>query len=409
MKAKWKKLLPLLLLPFCLTGCLGADAEIYGQETVLDYVDTVCDEPYRLTGQQLVEQTPDRMEYTFKTSDRDLTFTADSYLEPVTIDGSVFSYTREISCDYVNAVHDLYRDDIKKILEENPRYLPEHGWFYLLSFNDINSIVYSVLDADKVWQQELAFHDQAWLKKNSVTYIHLVYHTSQEEADAHSDWVNLTDISVTGSNTFENLYDKISNAYIQKAVDKEITDPSIPEHLLYDSDHHVSTLTSITLNGSEMLYDNEENPASSYGLTTEDYKTVWWSEGEDSHMILSDIGMITDNMSYPLIIREYVDQMGGEYSVKVTEDQYESRWTIGQSTWVMDVTYTDKGKIQKFGLTRNGEPIRVDILTSDDDPHVTATFVVGMKVSDFSKMLGMTYTINEAERTLVFTSGGDAS
>lgn len=399
-----RKIFPLLLLSTCLTGCLGADAEIYGKKEVLNYVDTVCDEPYRLKGQRLVEQTPDRMEYTFEVTDRDLTFTADSYLSPITIDASTIGYSREISCNYVNTVQDQYREELKNVLKENPHYLPEYGWIYLLSFDDIDEAVKTVLEGDKVWQKELAYHNEEWLKKHSITQIHFVYHTSEEEAETHSDWINLTDVAVTGNNTYDDLYKKIADCYAQKVTDGDITDSLVPDN--YQEGRHVSTLTSIQLNGEEMMYDNEENPASSYGLTTEDYKTVWWNEEEDSYMILSDIGMIRDDMSYPLIIREYVDALGGDYSVKVKGDRYESQWTIGSNTYNMDVTYDD-GTIRKFRLTRNGKPVKIDILTYTDDPHVSATFVVGMRVSDFSKMLDMTYQIDETTRTLSFFSGGD--
>lgn len=404
MKKYWNRILPLLLFSTCLTGCLGADAEIYGKDEVLDYVAAVCDEPHILTDQDLVEQTPDRMEYIFEVTGRDLTFTADSYLEPITLDASTIGYSREISCNYVNAVHDLYRDELKQVLKENPHYLPEHGWIYLLSFDDINEVVETILEGDRIWQQELAYHDSTWLKENSITSIHLVYHTSEEEAKEHSNWVNLTDIGITGSHDYEELYEKIAKIYTQKVTDGKIIDPSVPE--TYQENQHVSTLTSIQLNGVEMEYDNDDNPASSYGLTTEDYKTVWWNEEENSYMILCDIGMIREDMSYPLIIREYVNAQGGEYSVKVTGDRYKSLWTVGTNTYCMDVTY-DEGEIQKFKLTQNGEPLGIEFLTYEDDPNVKATFVIGLKVSDFSQILNMTYHIDEATRTLSFSSGGD--
>ena len=92
------------------SGCLGRNAEVYGQRHVLDYVDSVCSEPYELLGRELIEEDPDNMEYYFRTLDRDLDFQANSYLSPVWIDATETSfYTREISCDYVQFTPVLVR------------------------------------------------------------------------------------------------------------------------------------------------------------------------------------------------------------------------------------------------------------------------------------------------------------
>ena len=61
MKTISKSLAFLLLtvfLFFCFTGCVGKDGEIYGQREVLEYVDSVCAEPYHLVERELVEEDP---------------------------------------------------------------------------------------------------------------------------------------------------------------------------------------------------------------------------------------------------------------------------------------------------------------------------------------------------------------
>ena len=132
------------------TGCTGKDGEIYGQRKVLEYVDSICTEPYHLVDRELIEESPDNMEYRFMTDNRELAFTANSRLVPITIDATQTSfYRREITCDYVNAVRGLYRDDIDAVLQENGQYLEEHGWIYLLSFSDIDQVVDTILTADQ--------------------------------------------------------------------------------------------------------------------------------------------------------------------------------------------------------------------------------------------------------------------
>ena len=86
MKTISKSLAFLLLtvfLFFCFTGCVGKDGEIYGQREVLEYVDSVCAEPYHLVERELVEEDPDNMEYRFMADNRELSFTADVYKRQV--------------------------------------------------------------------------------------------------------------------------------------------------------------------------------------------------------------------------------------------------------------------------------------------------------------------------------------
>ena len=57
----------------------------------------------------------------------------------------------------------------------------------------------------------------------------------------------------------------------------------------------------IELNGEEMLYDSNDNPYGQYGLTTDDYKYCWYSKEQESYMMVMDIGLVCDNMSFPMI------------------------------------------------------------------------------------------------------------
>ena len=94
-----------------LSGCLGQDASVYGKQKVLQYVDSVCPEPYQLEGSALIQEDPDNMEYYFRTDRRELEFKANSYLSPVWIDGTATSfYTREMSCGWAEQVGQLNRE-----------------------------------------------------------------------------------------------------------------------------------------------------------------------------------------------------------------------------------------------------------------------------------------------------------
>ncbi len=139
------------------------------------------------------------MEYRFRADNRELSFTANSRLVPVTIDATQTGfYRREITCDYVNAVHELYLDDIYEVLQENEGYLKEHGWIYLLSFSDIDRAVDTILAADQIYRRELEYNPQEFLSSYPAASVHVVWQRSKQEAEEHETWVNLTDIGVTG-------------------------------------------------------------------------------------------------------------------------------------------------------------------------------------------------------------------
>ncbi len=392
-----------LAFSFGLTGCLDKDSEIYGQQEVLEYVDTICEEPYHLVGSELVEESPDNMEYSFETDNRELTFQANSYLSPIYIDATQTGfYNREISCNYVNVVHDLYRDELQQVLRADSHYLEEYGWIYLLSFADIDRVIDTIMAADRVYRQELAYNSEEFLAEYPLSSVHLVWQRSDEEAWEHKTWVNITDVGINGQHDRDELYDRLANVYAQLCVDGEIEKSGdVPEQYL--ADKHVSLLTTIEVNGEEMLYDDNDNPYGPYGLTTDDYKYCWYSEEQESYMMVMDIGLVSDGMSFPLIIREYVRALGGTYQAaeeeskegsKEEEDIYRSSWAIGENTWTMEAEFADN-VILNLAIEKNGVPLDIPYVTSEEDYQVSATFCVGVTVENFCQLFDLRYTVDE--------------
>ena len=76
------------------TGCTGKDGEIYGQRKVLEYVDSICTEPYHLVDRELIEESPDNMEYSFMTDNRELAFPANSRHVPTPLHAPPNSLSR---------------------------------------------------------------------------------------------------------------------------------------------------------------------------------------------------------------------------------------------------------------------------------------------------------------------------
>ena len=391
------------LLVLELTACTTKNSKAYGKKQVLEYVDEICKEPYELIEKELIEESPDNMEYRFRTKNRELYFKANSYLAPVVIDAcETIFYRRHISCDYVNAVHDLYNDELNQVLAGDEHYLEEYGWIYVCSFSDLASVVKTVLAADEIYQKELAYNSPSFLEENALRSIHLVYQRSEEEAKMHETWTNMGDIAITGQNDPEELYNRLAGWYAQRYVDGEIEDGSdIPQRYL--EDRHRTSLTSIELNGEEMLYDSKENPYGPYLLSTDGYRRCWYSEKMNSYMLAADIGLTSYNMSFPLIIREYVLALGGKYSNDSEGENCRSSWEIGDDKWVMTAKFCDN-EILNLEIEKNGKPLEIHYVTSDEEWGVSATFCVGMTAEDFCRLFDLSYEIDEEKGIISFES-----
>lgn len=397
-------LLVIILTAVLLTGCLTKDSEIYGWDEVQEYIDSVCDEPYELTAKQLIEESPDNMEYTFHSKQRDLSFTANSYLSPIYFDATKTAfYNRSISCTYVSEVHGLYRQELDGVLNECPYYLPDRQWMYVTSFSELDQVIDCILKADNIYRPEVKYHD-SWdfLKKNPLTSIHLIWISGEENPQECRQWVNLTDLSVTGQNSREELKAKLGGIYAQKYVDKEINNgDDIPESFL--ESRHVSSLDHIYLNGKEMLYDRRDNPYNGYGLSTASFKKCWYNDKYDSYMMILDIGYLSDSTSIPLIIREYVYALGGNYEASAEGSHYLSRWSVGNDTWEMQTDYSDN-TISRIQITKNGKPLEIHFLTADEDSNVGATFCIGVTVQDFCRLFNLSCQALEEDGVMKFTS-----
>ena len=401
---RWKRIASLLLavlLAGSAVGCVGADGEIYGEKEVLEYVDTLCQEPYELLDSELIQQTPDNMEYHFRTTDRGLEFKANSYLSPIIIDASTTPfYTKEISCDYLWAVQELYYDEAAAKIAASSCCHPDTGWLYLTSFSQIDAVVDAILAADKVYLPEQEYNGLQFMRENPLMRVHLVWYPSQEAAQQNKTWVNITDLPVNGQNERQGLYDRIANLYAQLCVDKKIDDLQVPQNYL--AGKHRSWLDQIELDGAKMEYADQDNPYNPYGLTTDDYLYSWYNEEEKSYMMVSDIGFYSDGSSMPLIIREYVRALGGQYSLRAEEDRFFSSWTIGQNHWEMESVYEDG--IQSVTLTRNGKRIPLQYLTTEEDHNVKASFCIGLTADQFCSLFDLRYEVDEENGKILFFS-----
>ena len=335
----------------------------------------------------------------FRSRERDLTFTANSYLDNVTIDGgSTIFYSKEISCTYVSEVHELYRDRAVRILEELPTY--DDGWVGLLSFDDLDQVAEVMARAEEVYREELDYNGEDFLRGHPLLNVHLAWYPSQEDLEAHQSWINTADFGIIGLRSREELYQRLADKYAQMCVDSHLDElASIPEE--YTRDKHVSRLDYIYLDGAKMTYNSQEDSVNQWSLTTDRYCYGWYSQETGSYMLPCDIGYVTDSSSVPLIVREYVSALGGSYSLEPEEGL--STWQIGNNTWQMESQFSDN-EITEFQVTKNGEPLDLPFVTADEDTEVGARFCVGLKVEDFASLFDLDYHIDENTKRINFYS-----
>ena len=96
-----------------LSGCMGC-VDVHGdppsKREVMAYVREACPtEGFELLNVSQTGKEPAEFTYTFRSTERNLTFTARSYLRQMYFDASPLGwYEPSVSCDYVDRVHDVY-------------------------------------------------------------------------------------------------------------------------------------------------------------------------------------------------------------------------------------------------------------------------------------------------------------
>ena len=62
----------------------------------------------------------------------------------------------------------------------------------------------------------------------------------------------------------------------------------------------------------------------------------------------------------------------------------------------------DDNEILKLVIEKNGSPLDISYITSDDDYNVSATFCVGVTVEDFCRLFDLRYVVDESAGTVRF-------
>lgn len=387
---KIKIIISSILMLCLLSSCYASDSEPYGESKVLSFVGEQClNEEYELVEVNRICDDPTNDEYTFVT-DRGLKFTANSYLDFVQIDATVSSgCTKELKCSYVDAVHDLYRDQVSQIFDD---------YVYIDCFDDIQDITNKIIQSNEIYYQEAAINGENFLIENPLCMVYI------RTYDIDGNEIKCTNIEINGNDNYEELYNIIKTDYLQLVFDQDVIDSSVSQSEL--DTVHVKYLENIYLNNEELFYDTEYFEDADFALSTERYKKVWYDYDLDNYLICCDIGKIMSGSSV-LIINEYVTKLNGTYGLEekssfFNDTVYVSSWNIGDHTWQMETKFDDI--ITDFKIYKDGVALDIDYYTYLEKEEINCTFVVALTLQDFSQLLSLNYTIDESNTSLFFQS-----
>lgn len=389
------------------SGCgVNIDSEVYGEDEVMEYVaECVPNENYELVSVEEMCEKPQNVEYTFKSLDRDITFTANSYIATITFEWTY--YKKEISCSYDNAVWAIYRERFFDELEESSlwdgsEYIPE---MYLMSFADIDTVADSIYAASDILKEELQYNDEDYIKKYLYQYIH-IYWVQDEEAVA--DWEAgtycfITTIKADGFITREEIYEQIADAYSQEAKNLNVkNDDDIPE--IYFQDKHNYKLNTIYLNNEEMTYEEVSNPFNDGEPVTSYFKYSLYNSELESYMMYVDTGHY-DSWKAALIIPEYVEALNGTWE----NLENGASWQIGGDEWILTCEYSSDSTgeyVSDISIKKNGKELQLDCFleTGDEINSVRTYKIVYLSIDDFAKLFNLSYKIDEENDSISFYS-----
>ena len=224
-----------LALSTLLAGCgVPFDSPAPSRELVLALVADSCpNEGYELVREERVRELPEKVVYTFRSTERALTFTTTSEVTEPTYGLLPQGPHPTISCDYATTVMSLHYDDVVAELaeiaeqrEEGPLVMPASGDIYVTDYAQIEEAVALLERVDAVYDPELAYNDPAWVRRNASTLVHVRWFDGRMSAEdgRPEDWENLGDIGLYGELDGEEAIDELASAY-----GRLVTDGIVPE------------------------------------------------------------------------------------------------------------------------------------------------------------------------------------
>lgn len=389
------------LLIFCalavsaLTGCKSIDDDPAKKSEVLKRVkQEVPSEKYEYLSMTRDESSRPKVdEYLFRSKERDITFTAVSTLAPFGIDGGTIGYNDSIRVTYPDSVHELYRSRIDKVLADISE--SERDRYSYDSFDDIDPIVRTLIKADKIYREELAYNSEEWLSEHPVCTVSLNYRWNDGEEDKH---YQVHRVNIDGSLDYDKLYKRFSYEHAKAAKKEIIVDETIPEEQL--ARVHRDML-DIYINFNEVS-DSAYEDAKSRRLINNcaDYYCCQYYYPWDCYVILLNTGLTGDDYA-PQLMENYTEALGCPCHVKYNKG--EITWVTERAEWKIKTKWGRDHEMTDFGIYKDGDRVDVKYITYRDEMSVArATYTVGISVDDFADIFDLDVYIDEDSNMISF-------
>ena len=292
-----------LLAACCLTACgVSIDSPAPSEAEVLSYVKLQCpSEDFEVVGSEEVREVPQKVVYTLRSTERDLTFTATSEITEPTNGILPSGPKTRVSCDYASTVRNLYRDAVVEELSQRVDAQAEDGvvftpgWpeLYVRDYAQLEEALALLGEADALYEPELAYNSVAWIRENASTSVAIRWFdgTLSSEDGMPTGWQQLGDVELCGELDAEAALEGLAGAYAQLVADGTApADPTLPGRFLKGL--HRSCIDRMTVRGKEVPFgfdaesiDDFTNPYQVFHWREDKGVVAHWSEDEGCYLV----------------------------------------------------------------------------------------------------------------------------
>lgn len=387
------------------------DTPAPSEAEVLDYATLRCpNEDFEVVSSEEVREVPQKVVYTLRSTERDLTFTATGEItEPVS--GKFPQGPKpSVSCDYASAVLGLYYDDVvaelsARVDNQDPAGLffsPSGPNLYVRSYAQIKEALRLLEEVDALYEPEFAYNPPEWVLENASCPVDIYWFdgTLSAEDGEPEGWLHLGDVSLYGRLDTGQDREELARAYAQLIMDGDVPpDETLPERYLESL--HRTSINRITVRGVEVPFDldgasrrDATNPYQREYISHGEGVVAHWSEDEDCHLVLVNMDGTDPNerKSGSWLVQQVAELAGGSYG----EDAVGFSWEVGDTQGHMEYLGIEEGR-RIARLELNGRATSVSCDASD----AGYSDAIAMPVDDFAALFGLTARVDEAEGVII--------